>query len=105
MSNNLQSYLTEDEKTVIQWNDKLKRSSFIVDMIALFLFFLFAAIFVVILVVFRTFSRDSRVENNNNICILFSVLNFLYFYVFMYLISKVFKCSSIISNKLFCIVW
>ena len=67
MSNNLQSYLTEDEKMVINWNDKLKRSSFNIDMIALFLFFLFAAVFVVILVLFRTFSRDSRVENNNNI--------------------------------------
>lgn len=67
MSNNLQSYLTSDEKTVLQWSDNLRKSSFIVDMVAIVIFLLFAGIFATIMVLYRTFSRESRVENNNNI--------------------------------------
>tara|TARA_Y100000593_G_C4043152_1_gene206169 strand:- start:60 stop:338 length:279 start_codon:yes stop_codon:yes gene_type:complete len=67
MSNNLQRYLTADEKSVIQWNDSLKRLSFIIDIMAIVIFLIFAGLFVVIIVSYRTFSRKSRVRDNNNI--------------------------------------
>jgi hypothetical protein len=67
MSNNLQSYLTEDEKTVMDWNERLKKSSFIVDMIAIGIFVLFAGIFITILVLYRTLTRETSVKHNNNI--------------------------------------
>ena len=67
MSNNLESYLTSDEKDVIDWDKRLRKTSFIIDMLAIFLFFVFAAIFTVFIVLFRTFTRESSVENNNNI--------------------------------------
>ena len=62
MSNNLESYLTSNEKDVIEWDKRLRRTSFIVDMIAIFLFFVFAAIFTVFIVLYRTFTTESRVE-------------------------------------------
>ena len=71
MSNNLKSLerdcLNPDEEDVIEWDKRLRRTSFIVDMVTLFLFFVFAAIFTVFIVFFRTFTTESRVENNNNI--------------------------------------